>query len=391
MDERIVVVYGPALASYDFGPEHPLQPSRHQLTIELLEALGWLDDPRISFEEPRAATITELLRVHSYPYLQAVERAQDIALGMTPPVDLGQYGLGTEDNPLFDSIHDAPALYTGATIQAMAAVLDGTAIHAYNPAGGLHHAMRSRAAGFCVYNDSAAAIAMALERGHRIAYLDLDAHHGDGVQSIFYDEPRVLTVSVHESGRFLFPGTGAIDETGSGEARGSCVNIPLPPTAGDETILEILAHVVEPALRAFAPTIVVTQTGCDTHHADPLTDLNATLALYPRMGESLHRMVHEVSDGRWLIVGGGGYDPADVTPRAWAAFIGAVLGHETAYVSLPESWKEASRKSGGSPPQHLLDDEGPCTAPPARDELVRLLQQVEDTALSELTLRQVGK
>ena len=375
------IVYGPALVSYDFGPEHPLQPSRHELTMLLLRTLGWLDDPRLYFEVPRPATFTELLTVHTYPYLQAVGQAQEIARGDKPPANLVYYGLGTDDDPLFADIHDAPALYTGASIQAMQAILEGRAVHAYNPAGGLHHAMRARAAGFCVYNDCAAAIAAALAEGHKVAYIDFDAHHGDGVQAAFYDDPRVLTISIHESGRFLFPGTGEIDEIGSGDGRGACVNIPLPPLAGNDAFLEAIERIIEPAVRQFAPAVIVTQTGCDTHHDDPLTDLNATMVLYSLLAERLHRLVHEVCEGRWLIVGGGGYDPADVTPRAWTAFIGTVLGHETANVELPEAWLAASRRAGGNPPRFLLDDTIPPDPPLAHEKLADLLTQVEETAL----------
>jgi acetoin utilization protein AcuC len=390
-DERVAIVYGPALASYDFGPEHPLQPSRHQLTMSLLDALGWLDDPRIGLEEPRSATITELLAVHTYPYVQAVGHAQDIARGQRQPLSLLIYGLGTEDDPIFDAIHDGPALYTGASIQAMRAILDGRADHAYNPAGGMHHAMKASAAGFCVYNDAAVAIAVALAEGSRVAYVDLDAHHGDGVQSMFYDEPRVLTVSVHESGRFLFPGTGEIDETGAGDARGTSVNVPLPPMAGDQAILDAVERIVVPALDAFRPDVLVTQTGCDTHHDDPLTDLNGTLALYPQLAEMLHHAAHDACGGRWMIVGGGGYDPADVTPRAWTAFIGAVLGRDTCGVQLPEAWRRQSQGCGGNPPRFLLDDTPADPTVIPSEEIDELLASVEAGALKELRTRFSGE
>ena len=168
-----------------------------------------------------------------------------------------------------------------------------------------------------------------------MAYVDLDAHHGDGVQAAFYEHPRVLTVSIHESGRYLFPGTGDATEMGAGDGIGACLNIPLPPDAGDESILLAYERIIEPAISAYGPDIIVTQTGCDTHHADPLTDLAATMALYPELAARLHALVHEVCEGRWLIVGGGGYDPADVTPRAWTAFFGTVLGRQAADVPLP--------------------------------------------------------
>lgn len=354
--EPIVIVYGPALSTYSFSEEHPLQPSRHVLTMSLLERLGWLDTPGVTIEEPRQATISELMTAHTLPYIQAVQNAQDIARSSRPATDLTMYGLGTEDNPLFEGIHDASALLVGASLQAMRAVLDDRVVHAYSPAGGMHHAMRARGAGFCIYNDIAVSIAAASATGKRVAYIDFDAHHGDGVQAIFYDDPRVLTISIHESGRFLFPGTGEADETGAGEGMGACINIPLQPHAGDEEILTAYENVIAPAVRAYLPDVLVVQTGCDAHHADPLTDLSASIALYPLLAARLHELAHETCRGRWLIVGGGGYDPADVTPRAWAAFFGTVLGRETADVVLPGEWRASSREKGGDPPVHLLDD-----------------------------------
>ena len=287
----------------------------------------------MSIEAPRPATLSELL---AGPYTSLHPGGADgagdrprRASGCRPHV----YGLGTEDNPLFPGIHDAPALLAGAALQAMEAVLEGRAVHAYSPAGGMHHAMRARAAGFCIYNDIAVAIAAAVAAGLRVAYIDFDAHHGDGVQAAFYEDPRVLTISVHESGRYLFPGTGDATEMGAGEGLGACLNIPLPPDSGDESILMAYDEIIRPAVRAYAPDIVVTQTGCDTHHADPLTDLAATMALYPELAARLHELVHEVCAGRWLVLGGGGYDPADVTPRAWTAFFGTVLGRQVEDVS----------------------------------------------------------
>jgi acetoin utilization protein AcuC len=382
--ETVGVVYGPALSCYDFGDDHPLQPSRHRLAIELLESLGWLQKPSVLLEEPEMATTTQLLTVHTYPYIQAVQHAQAIARGIRPAADLTLYGLGTEDNPIFDAIHDAPALCAGAALHAMNMILDERAVHTYSPSGGMHHAMRASASGFCVYNDCAVAIKAAIDGGHRVAYVDLDAHHGDGVQSIFYDDPRVLTISVHESGEYLFPGTGSEDEIGSGEAAGSCLNVPLPPFAGDEAILEALVRVVEPAVRRFRPTILVTQTGCDTHHDDPLTDLAATLSLYPQLADRLHSLSHEVCEGRWLILGGGGYDPADVTPRAWTAFIGSVLGEDTTDVGLSDSWIDSSRAAGGQPPSLLLADTALEVQPLSRTRIAPLLEEIERTALANI-------
>ena len=385
--ESIVIVHGPALNSYDFSEEHPLQPSRHDLTMSLLRALGWLDTPSVTVEQPQEATLSELMTAHTLPFIQAVQNAQDMVRGRRPPADMRLYGLGTEDNPLFEGIHDASALLAGASLQAMEAILKNRAVHAYSPAGGMHHAMRARGAGFCIYNDIAVAIAAAVEAGKRVAYVDFDAHHGDGVQAIFYDDPRVLTVSIHESGRFLFPGTGEADEVGAGDGKGACLNIPLLPDAGDEHILAAYDRLIAPAVRAYQPDILVTQTGCDTHHADPLTDLAASMALYPALAGRLHDLAHEVCGGRWLIVGGGGYDPADVTPRAWAAFFGTVLGKQTKGVALPAAWVQASRDRGGRPPAHLLDDPGsPFAQSPGR-AFLGVLDEIEAGGLATLRER----
>lgn len=385
--ERFTIVYGPELASYDLGEDHPLQAERYTLTMALLSALGWLAHPGVTIEAPRPATLAELLSVHTYPYVQAVQRGQAIARRTQPPADLTLYGLGTADDPLFPDLHDSAALYTGATIQAMDALLAGRAVHAYSPAGGQHHAQRMRASGFCVYNDCAAALAVALQAGRRAAYVDFDAHHGDGVQAAFYDEPRVLTVSIHESGEYLFPGTGGIDETGAGAGKGACLNIPLPPLAGDELVLEAFDRVIAPALRTFAPDVLLTQMGVDTHHADPLTHLTGTLGLFPRLAVRLHDLVHECCGGRWLITGGGGYDPFDVAPRAWAAFIGTVLGHDTDQVLLPGEWTRASRAAGGAPPGYLLEDPGPDYVPLVGAGFGALLDDIEASALAELRSR----
>jgi acetoin utilization protein AcuC len=388
--DPITIVHGPALTSYSFSDEHPLQPSRHDLTMSLLSALGWLDAPGVSIEAPRTAILSQLLTAHTLPYIQAVQTAQAIARGERPAIDLRIYGLGTEDNPLFTGIHEAPALLAGAGLQAMQAILEGRAVHSYSPAGGMHHAMRARAAGFCIYNDIVVATAAAVQAGLRVAYIDLDAHHGDGVQAAFYEDPRVLTISIHESGRFLFPGTGDATETGCGDGLGACLNIPLPPDAGDESILMAYERIIEPAVLAYDPDIIVAQTGCDTHHADPLTDLAATMALYPELAARLHALVHEVCEGRWLIVGGGGYDPADVTPRAWAAFFGTVLGRQVEDVALPAEWKRASRARGGRPPAHLLDDPGAGFARAPSRAFVRSLDDIEAGALAILRDRFAG-
>lgn len=381
---EMVVVYGRALEGYDFGRNHPLRPERYCLTMSLLRSLGLLDTPGVRVVEPRQATVSELLAVHRYPYVQAVRRAQNIALEKAPPADLRLFGLGSADNPLFPAMYEASCLAAGASLQAMEAILAGEARHAYNMAGGLHHALPSRASGFCIFNDIAAAIHKALAAGNRVAYVDLDAHHGDGVQEIFYEDPRVLTISVHESGRFLFPGTGALSEQGAGAGEGTAVNLPLPPRAGDGAYLAAFEEVVEPAVRAFRPDILVTQTGCDAHWSDPLSHLGATLHLYPLLGERLHHLAHEVTEGRWLILGGGGYDPLSITPRAWVALFACALGAAPPAGRLPEAWLAAVRKRGAAVPDQLLADEGPAFEVLGRSAIAPLVERLQETVIARL-------
>jgi acetoin utilization protein AcuC len=251
-----------------------------------------------------------------------------------------RYGYGPGDNPIFPQMHEAGALVVGSTIAAAEAVLEGTVAHAFNASGGLHHAMPSRASGFCVYDDPAAAIAWLLGRGvERVAYVDVDVHHGDGVQEIFYADPRVLTISIHESGEYLFPGTGFVNERGEGDAEGTKVNLPLHPGTGDDAWLEAFREVIPPLVRRWKPDVLVTQLGCDTHATDPLAHLRLTTAAYREAGKMLHDLAHEVTDGRWVATGGGGYQWARVVPRAWTLYFAEMAGAELPD-HLPESWLE---------------------------------------------------
>jgi acetoin utilization protein AcuC len=226
------------------------------------------------------------------------------------------------------------------SLAAAAAVVDGRVAHAFNAAGGLHHAMPSRASGFCVYDDPAAAIAWMLEKGvERVAYVDVDVHHGDGPQTIFYADPRVLTISIHESGEYLFPGTGFVDERGAGDAEGTKVNVPLHPGTGDEAWLQAFREIVPPLVRRWKPDVLVTQLGCDTHASDPLAHLRLTTAAYRETAKMLHELAHETAGGRWLATGGGGYQFARVVPRAWTLYFAEMAEAELSD-ALPESWIE---------------------------------------------------
>jgi acetoin utilization protein AcuC len=265
-------------------------------------------------------------------------------------------------------MHEASALVAGASVVAADLVRTAAVEHAFNPAGGLHHAMPDRASGFCIYDDPAIAIRALLDAGvGRIAYIDVDVHHGDGPQFIFYEEPRVLTISLHESGRYLFPGTGFHDELGRGEALGSKVNVPLPPYTHDEAYRAVFEHVVPTLVESFRPDVLVTQLGCDTHATDPLAHLALTTATYRFLARQFHELAHRVCGGRWLALGGGGYQIFTVVPRAWTIYLAEIAGAELA-PSLPEEWREVARRHGapGDPPRRL-DDE-PVALPASRAE-----------------------
>jgi Deacetylases, including yeast histone deacetylase and acetoin utilization protein len=319
---------------YDFGPGHYFSPLRQRLTTDLLEKAGLLPETAVTRAVP--ATVEELLLFHTPEYI-AVIRAD----GQTPNGPVQRWGIGTSDNPLFRRMHEAAALRVGATLAAARQVIEGRAIHAVNFAGGLHHAHPSKASGFCIYNDIAVAIAwLRREYDLRVAYVDLDAHHGDGVQWGFYDDPNVLTISIHESGRYLFPGTGEPGELGDGPARGTKVNIPLLPHTGPKSWLECFELVVPAVLEAFRPDILITQHGCDAHRYDPLTHLAISTQSMEAAARRLHELAHELCDGRWIALGGGGYSIWDVVPRAWAA-VWAVVTDQALPPAVPETWRKA--------------------------------------------------
>ena len=352
MSERVELVwYGDDAPWYDHGPQHPLRPARVILTRELIHAYGLIDGERVVETPARSATDDELLLVHGERYVDAVRRAGNGERG-----PWGEFGFGPGDNPIFPHMHEASARVAGASLVAAEAVLTGRAEHAFNPAGGLHHAMPERASGFCVYDDPAVAIAWLLERGvERVAYVDVDVHHGDGPQAIFYDDPRVLTISLHQSGATLFPGTGFVEETGAGDAVGTAVNLPLPPFTGDRLWLDAFRRVVPPLVEAWQPKILVTQLGCDTHHSDPLANLLLTTGAYRETAAMLHDLAHRAAGGRWLATGGGGYQWAGVVPRAWTLYFAEMAG-TTVPDELPPEWVErTSHEAGRAVPDRLTD------------------------------------
>ena len=286
------VAWDDKLTEYDFGPGHPLAPVRVELTVRLARALGVLTAPGVGVAAPDPATDAELELVHEPEYIAAVRRAGESG----PDAALLRFGLGTADDPVFPGMHDASALVTGATLAAARAVALGSAEHAASIAGGLHHAMAGHASGFCVYNDPAIAIAGLLGEGlERIAYVDIDVHHGDGVQAAFYNDPRVLTISLHEHPATLFPGTGRPSESGGPDADGYAVNVALPAGTTDAGWLRAFHAIVPPLLRAFGPQLLVSQHGCDTHWMDPLAHLELTIDGQRAAHAAIHRLAHETA------------------------------------------------------------------------------------------------
>jgi acetoin utilization protein AcuC len=319
--------------------------------------LGLLDGPLACVPAPDA-TEDDLLTVHDPRLIEAVMRASDDPARADPA-----FGLGTDDDPAFRGMHQASRHVVGASIEAARRVWHGEALHAANIAGGLHHAMPERASGFCIYNDVAVAIRWLLANGaRRVAYVDVDVHHGDGVERVFYDDPRVLTISLHETGQMLFPGTGFPADRGGPDAEGSAVNVALPPGTGDAGWLRAFHAVVPPLVREFAPDILVTQQGCDSHRDDPLAHLSLSVDGQRASYLALHELAHEVAGGRWLALGGGGYAIVDVVPRAWTHLLGVVAGSPVDPESdTPVAWREAlAERLGVRPPTRMTDGRTPA-------------------------------
>ncbi|MFC7496679.1 MULTISPECIES: acetoin utilization protein AcuC [unclassified Nocardioides] len=351
------VVFDQSLTEYDFGPEHPMAPLRVDLTMRLATELGIVGD-RLRVVPAPIAGDDVIATVHRPELIEAVMRA-----GSNPGTVDDVHGLGSDDNPVFREMHHAAAHIVGASVEAFRQVWSGESAHAVNITGGLHHAMPDRVSGFCIYNDVAVGIRHLLDQGaERVAYVDVDVHHGDGVERIFWDDPRVLTISLHETGQILFPGTGFPADVGGPEAQGSAVNVALPPGTGDAGWLRAFHAVVPPLLREFRPQVLVTQHGCDSHADDPLAHLMLTVDGQRAAYLALHELAHELCDGRWVATGGGGYALVDVVPRAWSHLLAIVGGRPLEPgVATPGAWREHVREHlGRSAPLRLTDGRTPA-------------------------------
>jgi acetoin utilization protein AcuC len=337
---RTALVWDDGLAEYRFTPDHPLDPRRLQLTVDLIRQAGLLDGAARSIVPARVAGEDELLLAHAPEFVDAVQRASS---GTASLPLLQTFGLGSQDVPVVRGMHEAAAHVVGATLRAAELVMSGEATRAFSIAGGLHHARRAEASGFCVYNDLAVAIRW-LQRTHqaRVMYIDVDAHHGDGVQWIFYDDPEVLTLSFHESGAFLYPGTGFIDELGEGDGYGYSVNVPFDPHTDDPSFVDAVRELVPAVAEAFAPDVIVYQAGCDAHVLDPLTHLRCTTRMYETITRIVCAAAERQCGGRIIATGGGGYAIHAVVPRAWTLVWSALCGADVAD-EIPQAWLEHVR------------------------------------------------
>jgi acetoin utilization protein AcuC len=319
---KTALVYVDELSQYQLSPEHPLRPIRLQHMHELMRASGLLDLENIASPAPRIATKQEIETSHDPDYVSIVEA---ISNGAIAP-GMGEFGLGTPDNPVRSGIYETTALCVGSTLTASELVTSGKTDIAFAPAGGVHHhAMPRSAAGFGIFNDAVIAMKAMVEEGLRVAYIDIDCHHGDGVQMGHYDSDQVLTISIHESGQWLFPGTGYVQEIGAGDGTGYSVNIPLAPYTQDNEWHAAFDVVIPPLVRAFKPDVLFTQLGIDTHFQDPLTHLSLTTQGFDLAVKKLGVLAAEI--GKWVAVGGGGYDLSAVS-RSWTMALASMANFD---------------------------------------------------------------
>lgn len=371
MRGKLVYPYSDALLGYEFKKDHPLKPDRLKLTYLLSKELGLID--KVKEIEPTLATREELELFHTPEYIDAVE---DSGINNNPHP---QFGLGTSDNPIFPQIHDTGARYVGATLNAMKEIIDG-ASNAFCISGGLHHAHQSEASGFCIYNDVVIAIKLLQKkRNVKILYFDLDAHHGDGVQNAFYRSKDVLTISVHQTGKTLFPGTGFVYEAGGADGVGHSVNIPLIPGAGTPELIRVFEEIVVPLFESFKPNLLITQLGVDGHYLDPLAHLAYTSHGFETVVRRLRDLSSKICDVGWLAVGGGGYYPVNVA-RLWSLFL-AIMLDEKIPKKMPDKFLEVCSQMGYENHPELMRDV---------DEVVQMYYSREEVVLDlERSIRRV--
>ncbi|PKC53001.1 deacetylase [Rhizophagus irregularis] len=376
--KNAVFVSSPKQLGYKFSDSHPFNHQRLLLTMDLLKSIGALKDDDII--PARMATDEEIALAHDEKYIDIVKKA---GKGLIDPQIAENHGIGTEDTPIFENMHEASALLVGGTLQAVDSVMQAKSKHALNLGGGLHHGFHGRASGFCIYNDSSIAIHyMQKKYNVRVLYIDTDAHHGDGVQWAFYDDPNVCTLSIHETGRYLFPGTGNVTERGNGQGYGTSFNFPIDAFTEDDSFLNIYEEAMNEVFEFFKPDVVFTQNGADAHYFDPLTHLYGTMNIYREIPKIAHRLAHKYCDGRWIAVGGGGYDIWRVVPRAWSYIWTEMNDLATPTGPLPKEW--LNKWQGKSPVPFIptWEDPNPLYEPiPRKTEIEEKNEQMLKKAL----------
>jgi len=349
---RTTLLYSEKFLNYSLGPFHPLRPVRVKLTYDLIQSKGLLNEDTVVVTVPRVASEEEILLFHEKEHVRLVQTYSERGSGL----------LDGGDTPAFKGCFEATSLIVGASLGACDKIMAGKFAHAFNPSGGLHHAHPERASGFCIFNDPAVSVNYLRKKYNvkRLVYLDIDAHHGDGVMYGFYNDPSVLDIDFHENGKFLFPGTGFPDEIGGTEAKGLKLNIPLPPGTGDEAYLKAFHKLVPDTVRKFRPEIILVQCGADGHADDRLAHLRLTTNTYREVVSEMHSLAHELCDGRFLLFGGGGYTLANV-PRVWTVAFATLAGKKLDN-GIPEPWsRRFGELTGEDPPNNLHDN-------PTRDD-----------------------
>ncbi|HWO75456.1 MAG TPA: acetoin utilization protein AcuC [Bacillus sp. (in: firmicutes)] len=380
MSKKSLFIFSDKLLQYKFGGQHPFNQFRLTLTLDLLKCLDAIEETHIM--APRKATEEDLRLIHSPSFIDAVKLA---SIGQIDAEMAEAYGLGTEDTPIFPNMHEASSYIVGGTLTAVDAVMSGKYKHALHLGGGLHHGFKGKASGFCIYNDCAVAIQHIVNQyGAKVLYIDTDAHHGDGVQWAFYEEPSVCTLSIHETGRYLFPGTGDVLERGQGKGYQTAFNIPIDAFTEDESWLEIYETAVKEVANYFKPDVIVTQNGVDAHFYDPLTHLCGTMDIYKRIPQLAHEIAHQYCQGRWIAVGGGGYDIWRVVPRAWSLLWLEMTDQleKVNSASLPDQWIERWKEKSPVPLPSSWTDSRDMYAPiPRKSEIIEKNRRTLEKAL----------
>ncbi|MCA0972778.1 acetoin utilization protein AcuC [Halobacillus litoralis] len=378
MSCRSGFVFSEDFTTYKFRDDHPFNQMRVLLAKDLLESSGALDEGDLI--DARYASDEELELAHSKTYIEAVKKAGQ---GLLTEEEGLEYGIGTEDTPMFEGMHEASSLLVGSTLSAIDAVMTGECEHALNLGGGLHHGFKRKASGFCIYNDGAVGIRYIREKYNcKVLYVDTDAHHGDGVQWAFYDDPNVCTFSIHETGRYLFPGTGNVNERGLKEGYGYSFNLPIDAFTEDDSFLDLYETALKEIMEFFKPDVIVTQNGADAHFLDPLTHLCSTMKIYERIPQLAHELAHQYCDGRWIALGGGGYDIWRVVPRAWAQIWKVMNDQEPFQGALPSNWLDHwQKKSPVTLPTHWHDPENSYKPIPRKNEITEKNAKVLEKSL----------